>query len=640
MKRDDPVVSEAEKHDAAQAEVRAHSAHHAESPAALAAEWGWKNPDKTVIKIAGQVIAARNTVSAQLLVEMGVIGEEQKERLLKSKPPTIQTIAWIAQKNSAVVPYVERLLAYKAGYPYYEVLSVLSIHACMQIEAVMKRADEIDAVVMMIEETVPVLVFSSFGTLIRFKSMGRADRHLDPIITNTGSELRLAVGVRDEISVVLTKNRSADPSSPSVESANVWSTASADNTSKPENREITRIVDDAISMGATDIALKPARTGALQVQVRKFGDMVSPASATDHLHPEMAAKVVSRLAMKSGANPQGGDVRVPLDGQITYRSGVGDAFLRLSFIPMHHLGELRNLTSVSIRIMPRKDSPIRLQDLRLAPDIIDEIRFAMRGAEGLVLLVGPTNSGKSTTIAGAIGEHVALFGDKRKRLSVEDPIERYVYGVQQYSPPPSVRGDADRFEIMLRAFKRHDPDLIWVGEVRDKVTADLCVSSSSTGHIVLATLHAKDVVMGVDVLAKTIKPELILQMVESLALVVSQRLVKELCPRCHKAHPPTDAERRLFGKYTLHQGEEAELPDSIASVNLDGCKSCWGGYVREVPINEMLPFGRKAKDAAIAMLLEGARHRASLAALRPITLLGSGLRLLAEGRVELRSLLV
>ena len=610
-----------------------------EDTGALAREWGWKNPGKHVLKMAAQAIAAKNTKSAQLLVEMGLLSAEKKERLLQSKPPNIQTITWIAHSEATVVPYIERLLALKAGYPYYEVLGLLSIHECMQQAHVIRRADELDAAVMNIEETVPVLVFSSFGALIKFKSMGRAERQFDPIIKAVGSGVRLAVGARDEISTILTKIRGADRSTGAFESANVWSTASAENQGKQENREITRLVDDALSMGATDIALKPFRNGALQVQMRKFGEMVSPASVADHINAELAPKIVSRLAMKSGANPGGGDVRIPADGQITYRSGAGDAFLRLSFIPMHHLGELRNLTSVSIRIMPRAETAISLLDLRLKPAVIEELRFAMRGSEGLVLVVGPTNSGKSTTVAGAIGEHVALFGDRRKRLSVEDPIERYVYGVQQYSPPPSVKNEGERFEIMLRAFKRHDPDLIWVGEVRDRETADLCVSSASTGHLVLATLHAKDAVMAVDVLAKTIEAEKRFQFIESLTLVISQRLIRELCPKCRRVEEPTQEDRQLFAKYVSMNEEKAELPDTIAYANPNGCDDCGDGYVGLLPINEVLPFGRVAKDAALKMIA-GASRRDTLAKQRPVTLLGSGLELLADYRVSLWDILV
>lgn len=606
---------------------------------ALTTYWGWKNPGKNIIALAQQAIEAQKTKSAQLLVNMGVITQEQKEKWLPIKPDDIQTVEWFAQQDAAVVPYVERILALKAGYPFYELLSLLSIHPCMQESSVSLCADELDAAIMLIEDTVPVIVFSRFSSLIKFRSLGRVAKQQNPIIKAIGPDVQVAVGARDEISSVLKNARSSDERAASMDAANVWNAASAENQSKPENREITRLIDHALTQGATDVALKPFRNGEMQVQIRKFGELISPKSVPGRMNAEMARQVVALLQSKSGANPTNTIQRVPTDGQITYRSGSGDAFLRLSFIPMNHLGELRNLTSVSIRLLPRAESSISLNELKLAPSVIEEIRFAMRISQGLVLVVGPTNSGKSTTVAGSIGVHVEMYGDRRKRLSAEDPIERFLYGIQQYNAPIHVKNEAERFEIMLKAFKRHDPDMIWVGEVRDKVTADLCVSSASTGHIVLSTLHANDAVMAFDVLAKTVEADKRFQLIESMALVISQRLVKEVCPNCSQISAPTDEERNLFKQYCTMIGETALLPETIAHVNHHGCAHCYEGYVGLLPINEVLPFTRAAKDAAIAML-GGANRRETLAQARTLTLLQSGLDLLTQHKVDLDAILV
>ena len=606
---------------------------------ALAKTWGWSHPGKSIVEIARQARDARMTKSAQLLVEMRVITPEQKAKWLASKPDNVQTIAWFAQQDPSVVPYVERILALKAGYPFYDLLSLLSVHPCMQDAHVVSRADEVDAAVMLIEETVPVIVFSTFAALIKYRSLGRADRQRDPIMRAVGSDVPLAVGARDEISAVLKSVRSLDDTSSAMESANVWSAASAENVSKPENREITRLIDHALNQGATDIALKPFRTGEMQVQMRKYGKLISPTSVPGRMNPELARQVVALLQSKSGANPSNTVQRVPTDGQITYRSGAGDAFLRLSFIPMNHLGELRNLTSVSLRLLPRAESSISLQDLRLAQSVIDQIRYAMRMSQGLVLVVGPTNSGKSTTVAGAIGEHVGLFGDSRKRMSLEDPIERFLYGIQQYNAPTHVRDEDARFEMMLRAFKRHDPDMIWVGEVRDRATSDLCVASASSGHVVLSTLHATDTVTGFDVLAKMVHDEKRFQLIESMSLVISQRLVTEVCPHCRTVSEPTDEEKALFRTYCEMVGEERQLPPMIAHASREGCGHCCQGHIGLLPLNEVLPFGRAAKDAAIAMF-GGAPRRDTLAKMRSLTLLQSGLELLGQHKVDLDAILV
>lgn len=617
----------------------------------IANGWGWSNPSPDVLAIAQQARDAKNMKSAQFLVALGIVTAEQKDRLLATKPQNVQTVAWFAQQDSITVP-VERVIALMNGYAYYGFLSQLSIHPGMQNADVIKHAEEMDAALMLIEDTIPVMVFTTFAGLLKFRSLGRAERMGNPILRAltaenpgedahvAGEKLRLAVGPRDEISAVLKTVRSDDTGG-SLESMNVWNAEAAEN-NKPENRAMTRLIDHAMAQEATDIALKPFRSGEILVQLRKYGRMISPKAVSDRMSAELGGKVVSLLQAKSSANPTGTIQRIPTDGQITYRSAVGDSFLRLSFIPLNHLGERRNLVSVSARLLSRTESSVSLGDLNLPDEVVKEIHFAMRMSQGLVLIVGPTNSGKSTTVAGCIGEHVSIFGDSQKRLAVEDPIERFLYGITQINVPPAsvVKNESERFEIILRAIKRHDPDVISIGEVRDKQTADLCVASASTGHLVLATLHANHTVMGFDVLAKTVEPDKRFQLVEAMSMIVSQRLVKVLCPHCRKVEPPSEDVRSVFARYLDILGEHAELPPTVAHANPEGCDECGNeGYVGIWPINEVLPFTRKVKDAAIEMLA-GENRRDVLAGARTITLLKSAMTLLAEHKIDINDLLV
>ena len=614
----------------------------------IAKGWGWSNPLPDILQVAQQVRNAQRMKSVEFLVSLGIVNHDQGIKLLASKPSTVQTMSWFAQQDNISVP-MERVLALMSGYAYYESLSQLSVHPSMQSKDVIKHAEEIDAALMLIEDTVPVLVFATFSALVQYRSLGRAERMQDAILRNIEAP-RLAVGARDEISSVLKALRS-DDSAGSLESANIWNAEAAENKAKPENREITRLLDHALTQGATDISFKPFRSGEIQIQMRKYGQMMSPKAVSGRFNSEMGSKVISMLQAKSGANPSNTIQRVPTDGQITYRSAVGDAFLRLSFIPLNHLGELRNLTSVSIRLLPRTESSVKLNELQLDKTVIQQINFAMQMSQGLILVVGPTNSGKSTTVAGCIGEHVKIFGDTQKRLSVEDPIERFLFGITQINvPTASIANENERFGVILRAIKRHDPDMINIGEVRDKVTADLCVASASTGHLVLSTLHANHTVMGFDVLAKTIEPDKRFQFVESLSMIISQRLVKIVCPHCSTTSPTTDADRRVFAHYLETVGEEAALPETLVHAHrptqlLDkpvpgGCDKCaYEGYIGLLPINEVLPFNRRVKDAAIEMLA-GLNRRSVLAESRTITLLQSGLALLNAHKIELNDLLV
>lgn len=607
----------------------------------IARRWGWTNPPQEVLRIAQQASEAKNMKSGELLVALGIVTNEQKDRILATKPKDVQTVSWFAQQDNLSVP-MERILALINGYAFYESLPQLSIHPCMQNKDIVKHAEELDAAIMYIEETTPVVVFSTFSALLQFRSLGRGDRMQNAILRNLKEEPLLAVGGRDEISVVLKSYRMEDTGG-SMESANVWNAEAAENKGNQENREITRLLDHALRQGATDISFKPFRNGQIQIQIRKYGQMISPKAVSERMSSELASKMISLLQAKSGANPTNTTQRIPTDGQITYRSAVGDAFLRLSFIPLNHLGELRNLTSVSMRLLPRKIESISLSDLHLSDSrLVEQIQFAMQMSQGLVLVVGPTNSGKSTTVAGCIGEHVRIYGDSHKRVGLEDPIERFLYGITQINVPPknAVENDSERFSIILRAIKRHDPDMVFIGEVRDKETAELCVATASTGHLVLSTLHANHTVMGFDVLAKTIEPDKRFQLIESMSMIISQRLVKELCPECRQLSETSDEDRKIFNRYLALLGETTELPETLAHANPAGCDSCaHDGYVGLLPINEVLPFDRKVKDAAIEML-SGQNRRRELAEARTITLLQSGMILLREHRIELGDLLV
>lgn len=623
--------------------------HHARKPVTpdedllgILKEWGWRNPIPEMLRVAQQARDAKTMKSAEFLTALGIITPDQAKRLLATKPIGIQTISWISQQDDIAVP-VDRVLALMNGYAFYEYLSILTIHPCMQMAEITKYAEELDAAIMLIEDALPVVVFSTFAALLKFRSLGRVERMHNGILRIIGDDPLTAVGARDEISAVLKSVRSDDTSG-SLESANVWNAEAAENKIKPENREITRLLDHAMKLNATDVSLKPFRSGEILVQLRKFGQMISPKVVSAKMNTELGAKVISLLQTKSASNPTGSEQRIPSDGQITYRSAAGDAFLRLSFIPLNHLGELRNLTSVSIRLLPRAESSVSLEDLHLRREVVDQIHFAMQMSQGLVLIVGPTNSGKSTTVAGCIGEHVRIFGDTQKRLGVEDPIERFQYGITQINAPAinnkTVRHEDERFGIILRAIKRHDPDMINIGEVRDKETADLCVATASTGHLVLSTLHANHTVMGFDVLAKTVPPDKRFQLVESISLIISQRLVKVLCPECRIVRDASDEDHATFSRYLKLIGEEGDLPENLASANPGGCESCSNdGYIGMAPINEVLPFTRDVKDAAIEMLV-GEQKRRVLSEARTLTLLQSGLQLLGEHQIALTELLV
>jgi type II secretory ATPase GspE/PulE/Tfp pilus assembly ATPase PilB-like protein len=210
-------------------------------------------------------------------------------------------------------------------------------------------------------------------------------------------------------------------------------------------------------------------------------------------------------------------------------------------------------------------------------------------------------------------------------------------------PPAKLVADDESggFTTLLREILRHDPDSIWVGEIRDRRSAETTVGAAVTGHLVFGTLHATNAVTGWDVLAQKISENLRWQLIESLSLVTSQRLVRELCPACSIQRPPTEADIRSFDSYMRYQGTTGLiLPPTIGEAAAkEDCSVCKGfGYIGNLPIDEVLIFDRAVKDAAHRLLAGDVRARDQIAESMPQTMLKRGLELLGEGRITLQAL--
>ena len=601
----------------------------------IALRWGWKSPTPKALELAEEVLSARKLRSGELFVKWGVMTAEAVERLARVKPESKPIIAWLGEKNSDAALYVERALAVKMEMPYYD-LSMLQVHPNMLESGIAKRAEELDVAVMQIEQDVPVLVFSSIAGMSKYRAMGRDERHTDPLWKVVGEKAQFAIGARDEISAVIKQARSANDSGELEDTAHNF--FAAQNQSNEETREISRLIDYGISLRSSDMSLVPFRNGTYMVQYRKNGRLIKPKSVSEVIKPELAQRMLAALESKSGANPSNTVIRVPTNGRITYVSGNVETFLRFSFIPTNHPGDRRNLKSVSARLFPRAETTVDLDKLHLQSEVVAAIKSVMRMGQGMLLVVGPTNSGKSTTIAGAIGYHVAHFGDSKKRVSLESPIERFLFGIRQFEPPPNMTQD-EGYLMMLKAFKRHDLDLLWLGEILGRETADNAVSATVSGLLTGTTLHATDTMLGFAEIARQVTPDIKYQCVSSLSLVLSQRLVPELCPHCSKVSKTTDEEKQIYAHYTKMKGIVGkDLPSKLAHPDLKGCDQCWGGYVGESPINEILLFDQETKDIAMDILSGMPRHR-ELAGRRSLTLLESGLRMVFSHRTDLSSLM-
>jgi len=348
------------------------------------------------------------------------------------------------------------------------------------------------------------------------------------------------------------------------------------------------ILLDAIGERASDIHLE-IYGPRVRVRLRVDGDL---RDATHfHLGREQLLGIINVLKVK--ANLDIAERRAPQGGRFTTSAG-GHAFdLRVQTQATLH-GE-----HAVVRLLPQDSRLLTIEDLGLSPRVAAAYRRLLDSPSGLVLVVGPTGSGKSTTLYAGLQ---ALARDAtRKVITVEDPIEYAVDGIQQSQVMPEV---GFTFATAMRAFVREDPDVILVGEVRDGETALETLRASQTGHLVLSTLHCNDAVDAVQRLFDLGMHEN--SVASELQAVLAQRLAKRICEGCRVPSIPAPAlVHEIFG--------EAGLPAGLATYRGTGCPRCRGsGSFGRVAAVELLP--------TTAAVRHGIAHRLPVDELRQLAL--------------------
>jgi type IV pilus assembly protein PilB len=340
----------------------------------------------------------------------------------------------------------------------------------------------------------------------------------------------------------------------------------------PVIRLVNLIVGDAIRKRASDIHLEPY-DGMFVVRYRIDGvlhDVMTPPK-------QMEAAIVSRV--KIMANMDIAERRLPQDGRISVRLGSRQADLRVSSLPTI-FGE-----KMVLRILDKSGVVLDLEKLGFEAVDLERFRQAIRTPYGMVLVTGPTGSGKSTTLYAAVQE---INSPDRNIVTAEDPIELNVHRVNQLQ----VRDDIGlTFSTALRSFLRQDPDVILVGEIRDAETAQIAIRAALTGHLMLSTLHTNNAPSAVvRLLDMGIAPFLVSS---SLLMVVAQRLCRRICPECRE---PAESSMSAL----LDAGFQPQEVESIRVYRGAGCGACaHTGYRGRTAIHEMLTISPEIQDAVI-----------------------------------------
>ncbi len=329
----------------------------------------------------------------------------------------------------------------------------------------------------------------------------------------------------------------------------------------------SRVINEAYLHHASDIHIEPAEN-TIRVRFRVDGRLISFISS---LPPEQGRLLTSRIKVFSGLDIA--EQRAPQDGRMQFELVNGIAQdMRVAVIPTR-FGE-----RITIRLLGTTDENLTLSTLGMLDAELKAFRQAIQRPHGIVLLTGPTGSGKSTTLYSALKE---INGGWRNIITVEDPIEQIVPNVSQVQVGAS---DKVTFDSALRSILRHDPDVVMIGEVRDLATADIALKAALTGHLVFSSLHTNTAVGAVTRLMDFgCEPYLV---GATLAGAISQRLVRRLCHSCRKEVEMDSAKQVLLGDYELDRHFQP-----------GGCPQCLGtGYRGRIGLFECFWTGDETRE--------------------------------------------
>ncbi len=351
----------------------------------------------------------------------------------------------------------------------------------------------------------------------------------------------------------------------------------------PTIRFVNSVIERAVTERASDIHLEP-QDGEMVVRMRIDGILRKILTVPANLQ----STVVSRLKIMGGMNIS--EHKLPQDGRAMVRVRQHEIDLRISSMPTVY-GE-----KVVLRLLDKSQQHITSRTIGLEGDDLAKYEALLKNSSGVILLVGPTGSGKSTTMCAMLQE---LCSEETNIMTLEDPVEYNIPGVNQCQINEKT---GMTFAVGLRAILRQDPDIIAVGEIRDGETGAIAIRSAITGHLVLSTLHTNDSVAAIDRLVD-IGVELYL-ISSALRGVISQRLVRKVCPHCKKAYRPNAGELELLG---LPADSDTQFYRG------EGCEECYHtGYRGRRAVFEILTVSGKVRR----LISEGASYDELYAAVR------------------------
>ncbi len=332
---------------------------------------------------------------------------------------------------------------------------------------------------------------------------------------------------------------------------------------------VNLIILEAIEARASDIHIEPFEH-EVKIKYRIDGILVEKTPSSKRLH----AAIVSRIKIMGDMNIA--ERFIPQDGHIEFMGNTGKIDIRVSTVPTV-FGE-----AVELRLLDRTASLIDLCDLGMNPQTLNGFAKCLKKTHGIVLVTGPTGSGKTTTLYAALNK---IYSPGVKMITIEDPVEYQLDGINQM--PVNVKRGLT-FATGLRHILRHDPDIIMVGEIRDRETADIAIRAALTGHLVFSTLHTNDAAGAVTRLIDMgVEPFLL---ASSLEGILAQRLVRKVCPKCKEPYHPDE-------NLLKNLGISAQAEPPVQFYHGAGCEECsQTGMSGRIGIFELLRITNRLRE--------------------------------------------
>ena len=530
-----------------------------------------------------------------LLVELGLIRRNQLDAAL-----SVQRESKTQKLGGVLVEYgfieerrLMEVLATKLGYPF--------------IEPVFSEIDRdllarVPAKILSCHSFVPVArqqdhILIAFADPLDLEDNEAADRIF-------GRKILPAIGTRRSIREVIELHRRG-----------ARSTAAAEADDSTIIGIVNSLFDEAVQQGVSDIHVEPLKD-RLRIRFRRDGVL--------HVHKEISLDLATPIAtrLKVMAQADIAERRRHQDGRILYESAVTGMSLdlRVSFYVTVH-GE-----KAVLRLMNKKAELLDIMDIGMARRMLQRFRDdTLASPSGIIVVTGPTGAGKTTTLYSCVNH---LNDLEASIITAEEPVEYLVDGISQCSINPKI---GLTFTETLRHIVRQDPDIIVMGEVRDKFSAETAIQAALTGHLVLTTFHTEDTVGGLlRLLHMGIEPFLI---ASTLAGVLAQRLLRRVCRHCAVPYAPSPEEYRRLG-YT-----HGDLAGARLQVG-HGCAACrFTGYLGRIGIFELLTLSEEVKDAVLARKTAQEIRRCSIETAGLVTLFEDGIAKAARGEVSLAEVL-